>query len=116
MHRFALPKHCFLRKNWEFDYVYKHGRRLHGQGFSIVFVATDRSYNRIGISISRKLKGAVARNRIKRIFRESFRLNRECYPGNADIVIAVRPDFSLNSPVLITQAVTDLMSSYSMHP
>ena len=111
LRQFGLPKYCLLRKNWEFEAVYRHGTRLHGKGFSIIYLANDRGYSRIGISISRKLKGAVTRNRIKRIFKESFRLNRERYPLEADIVVTVRPDFSLNSPDSITDAVINLVSN-----
>ena len=82
----------------------------------IVYLANDRDYNRIGISISRKLKGAVTRNRIKRIFKESFRLNRSSYPDKADIVIAVRPGFSLDSPDLITKAVVELIAPCTSKP
>jgi ribonuclease P protein component len=111
--RFTLPKSSLLRKKWEFDAVYRHGTRLHGKGFTLIFLSSHRKHNRIGISISRKLKGAVRRNRIKRIFRESFRLNRETYPLDADIVVAVRPDFSLNSPDMITEAVAGLLATQS---
>lgn len=45
---------------------------------------------RLGIAASRKVGPAVQRNRIKRLIRESFRLNRELFPGNADIVIVVK--------------------------
>jgi ribonuclease P protein component len=113
LRQFGLPKYCLLRKNWEFEAVYRHGKRLHGKGFTIIYLANNRGHNRIGISISRKLKGAVTRNRIKRIFKESFRLNREKYPRGSDIVVAVRPGFSLDSPDLITEAVTGLSSSQS---
>jgi ribonuclease P protein component len=106
----GLPKSCLLRKNQDFTTVYRNGSRLHGEGFSLIYLANDLGHNRIGISISRKVKGAVVRNRIKRIFKESFRLNRDIYPGNADIVVAVRPDFSLNSPDLIAQAIKRLVS------
>jgi ribonuclease P protein component len=99
-----------LRKSWEFEAVYRHGKRLHGKGFSLIYLANGRDYNRIGISISRKLKGAVARNRIKRIFKESFRLNRKSYPREADIVVAVRPGFALDSPDRISEAVVELLS------
>jgi len=111
---YGLPKYCLLRENREFDAVYRHGARLHGAGFSIIYLANSREYNRIGISVSRKLKGAVIRNRIKRIFRESFRLNRSTFPRQADIVITVRPDFALNSPAQINKAVALLMSSHSV--
>ncbi len=111
LRQFGLPKYCLLRKNWEFEAVYRHGTRLHGKGFSIIFIANDREHSRIGISISRKLKGAVTRNRIKRIVKESFRLNREQYPPAADIVVTVRPNFSLNSPDSVTEAVINLVST-----
>ena len=103
-----LPKTALLRKGREFDKVYRQGTRWHGNGFSLIFCPNELGFNRIGISIHRKLKGAVKRNRIKRIIRESFRLERAAYPDCADIVFAVRPDFSLKSPVEITSAVAKL--------
>lgn len=100
-----LPKTALLRKGREFDKVYKLGTRWHGKGFSLIFCPNELGFNRIGISIHRKLKGAVKRNRIKRIIRESFRLERSTYPDCSDIIFAVRPDFSLNSPAEITFSV-----------
>ena len=79
----------------------------------MIFLDTSRENSRIGISVSRKIKGAVVRNRIKRIFRESFRLHRIDYPQGADIVIAVRPDFNLDCPNLITRAVRNLVTAES---
>lgn len=114
LQRLGLPKYCLLRKNQEFEAVYRQGKRLYSSGFIMIFLANDRGYNRIGISVSRKLKGAVVRNRIKRIFKESFRLNRDSYPRHADIVISVRPGFSLNSPSHIDQAVVRLLSPESV--
>ncbi|CAG0889459.1 unnamed protein product [Cyprideis torosa] len=96
--RYILPKTCLLRKKREFDKVYRQGRRLHGAGFSLIFCENGLEHSRLGISIHRRLKGAVRRNRIKRIIRESFRLNREKYPLLSDIVFAVRVDFAARSP------------------
>lgn len=104
--RFALPKICLVRKGWEFEQVYRQGKRLHGAGFSLIYHINDLGCNRLGISINKKIKGAVKRNRIKRIIRESFRLYRELYPHDADIVFAVRPGFSLDSPSAVSQAVS----------
>jgi len=103
--QYKLPKTALLRKGREFDKVYKRGKRYSGNGFSLIFIPNELGFNRIGISIHRKLKGAVKRNRIKRIIRESFRLERLLYPECADIVFAVRPDFSMTSPTLISSSV-----------
>jgi ribonuclease P protein component len=99
---------CLVRKGWEFEHVYRLGKRLHGEGFSLIYHVNDLGWNRLGISINGKIKGAVKRNRIKRIVRESFRLNREWYPPDADIVFTVRPGFSLGSPSAVSQAVSHL--------
>lgn len=97
-----------LRKGWEFDRVYSQGKRLHGKGFTLIYCNNNCGCNRIGISVNRKIRGAIKRNRIKRIIRESFRLQRDIYPPEADLVFTVRPDFDLASPQAVTQAVVAL--------
>ncbi|HKJ64503.1 MAG TPA: ribonuclease P protein component [Desulfopila sp.] len=97
-----------MRKNKEFEQVYRRGMRLYGDGFTLICTKNDLGFNRLGISIHRRVKGAVRRNRIKRIIRESFRLNRKRYPQNADIVMAVKPVFSATSPEAVTEAVSHL--------
>lgn len=92
--------------------VYQQGRRLKGAGFSLVFLAGDQPDSRIGISIHRMLRGAVRRNRIKRMIREVFRLNRDIFPQASDIVITVRPNFRLSTAGLIHQAVAELSVRY----
>jgi ribonuclease P protein component len=39
----------------------------------------------------------VRRNRIKRLIREVFRLHRDVFPSEADVVLAVRPGFAINN-------------------
>jgi len=78
---------------------------LHGDGFTLICNPNLSDQGRLGISVHRKICGAVKRNRIKRIVRESFRLHREQYPHSMDMVFAVRPGFSLSSPSDICKAV-----------
>ena len=47
-------------------------------------------YPRIGLSVSRKVGGAVVRNRWKRLLREAFRLSRERLPAGLDLVVIPR--------------------------
>ncbi len=51
--------------------------------------ADDLSVRRFGVVVSRKIKGSVKRNRIKRLAREFFRLNKELFPGSANYSVRV---------------------------
>jgi len=89
------------------------GSRLHGKGFSLICTPNSTGASRLGISIHRKIRGAVRRNRLKRIIRESFRLWQNTYPPGADIVFAVRPDFSCIHPEDICAVVAPLSSKFT---
>ncbi len=45
---------------------------------------------RLGITASRRVGNAVARNRIKRVVREAFRATRDLWPPGCDVVVIVR--------------------------
>lgn len=57
----------------------------------------DLTHSRIGLSVSRKVGGAIVRNRWKRLIREAFRASRTEFPENLDLVVRPRrgakPDF-----------------------
>jgi ribonuclease P protein component len=57
----------------EFRKAFRQGIRLDGPLFLMVAAANGRAYSRLGLAASRKVGGAVARNRAKRVLRESFR-------------------------------------------
>ena len=47
--------------------------------------------NRVGITVSKKLGGAVVRNRVRRRLREVYRLNEDKFTPGWDIVVVARP-------------------------
>ncbi|PHR24646.1 MAG: ribonuclease P protein component [Desulfotalea sp.] len=113
MNNQRLLKASLLRKGWEFEEVYSKGKRLHGNGFTLICLSNGTSLSRLGISVHRKIRGAVKRNRIKRIIRESFRLERKQYPQGVDIVFAVRHGFSCKHPDDICRAVEGVAARFT---
>lgn len=111
----GLSKQALVRKSWEFERIYSQGKRLHGKGFTLICRAGVAGGSRIGISVHGKIRGAVRRNRIKRIIRESFRLERDVYPSDADMIFAVRPEFALLSPLAVSQAVAIISRRNATH-
>ena len=74
----------------EFDSVYRTGRKLGDQYFLVLVRANNQTHPRLGLSVSaRSVGNAVNRNRIKRIIRDSFRLNSPMLPA-LDIVVNTR--------------------------
>ena len=64
-----------IRRRAEFQQVYERGARIRGR-FSTLFLLPNKlSIGRLGIAATRKLGGAVERNRAKRLIREIFRRN-----------------------------------------
>jgi len=112
MKEFSLPKARLLTKTWEYDRVYRQGKRLRGNHFTLILAAGDRSVTRLGISVH-GVKQAVRRNRIKRIVREFFRLHGALLPSAVDMVFAVRKDFIPNSPDEVREAVQQLLTAGS---
>lgn len=65
-----------LHSGSEFRRVFTKGLRLDGGFFLLVAAESQRDYCRLGLAASRRVGGAVARNRVRRLLRETFRLNR----------------------------------------
>jgi ribonuclease P protein component len=72
-----LTKNDRLRKPGEFRRVYAGGERIKGRFMTAFFMPSETSFQRIGITASKKAVGnSVKRNRAKRLLREAFRLSR----------------------------------------
>ena len=74
----------------DFQTVFKNASRYSSKHFTILITANSSGNNRLGLAIAKKrVKLAVQRNRIKRLVRESFRLNQHDLPS-IDIVVMVK--------------------------
>jgi ribonuclease P protein component len=78
-----------IRRRAEFKQVYERGVRVHSRYSTVFLLPNERGIGRLGIAATKKLGGAVERNRAKRLIREIFRRNKIA-PGFDVVVIPKR--------------------------
>jgi ribonuclease P protein component len=86
-----------LSRSAEFERVYRQGRSK-GNRFLVLYAfpradaEPPEGAPRLGVSVSRRVGGAVERSRVKRVLREAFWLEAERLPSSSDYVVVARPD------------------------
>ena len=79
-----------IKKNKDFQITYKNVRS-HATGALVMYVIENNlSYNRIGISCSKKIGNSVVRHTFARKMREIFRLNDHKIKKGLDIIVVIR--------------------------
>jgi len=110
-----MPRECGLarlervRRREEFERAYEKGSRIRVRFMTVFAVRTTESRSRLGVSATRKLGPAVARNRVKRLARELFRRYKavpvfQTHPG-LDIVVVPRRE-------MLNASFADLEADY----
>ncbi len=79
-----------LRNTRQFNQVYKKGKSIVNRHVVMYYVKNQTDYNQIGFSVSKKVGKAVVRNRVKRLMKESFRINEEFIKAGYDIIFVAR--------------------------
>jgi ribonuclease P protein component len=79
-----------LTHSKEFREAYDQGRRWDGRCMTLWLRAGPGASLRLGVVSSRKVGGAVQRNRARRLLREAYRRNRCRFQGDADVVLIAR--------------------------
>jgi len=84
-----------LSRSAEFDRVYREGRS-HANRYLVVYSfpreGDEEADARLGVSVGRKVGGAVERNRVKRLLRDAFWAIADELPHGHDFVVVARPD------------------------
>jgi ribonuclease P protein component len=79
-----------LRKNEDFQSVYKSGKSFANKYFVIYVSKNQLDINRLGVSVSKKIGNSVVRHRMKRLVKETFRLRKDMSDSGLDIVVIIR--------------------------
>jgi ribonuclease P protein component len=89
-----LQPHERVRKRTDFEHIYAHGAKRHGRFMTMFVLAragAESGRSRFGVAATRKLGGAVVRNRAKRLSRELFRHHKP--DAGLDVVVVPRREF-----------------------
>jgi ribonuclease P protein component len=87
---FSLPAQRRVRHKADFDAAYARGRRFGDGFFGVTACLNDKGYPRLGLAVAvRAAGGGVARNHLRRVIRESFRLHQHTLPS-VDLIISAR--------------------------
>jgi ribonuclease P protein component len=94
----AAPRRRRLSRSGEFDRVYRDGSS-HATRYLVLYSFPRKSEEqdeevRLGVSVSRKVGGAVDRNKAKRVLREAFWALSERLPARHDFVLVARPEIA----------------------
>jgi ribonuclease P protein component len=106
LERRAFPKELHLRRPNEFRAVYDFRCGASDAWLGVSAMPNGLDHARLGLSVSRRYGNAVRRNRLRRLYREAFRLCRHELPTGLDLVMTPR---SPNEPSLV-QVQTSLQA------
>lgn len=90
MMMFKLPKNGILRKNKNFQAVYRAGKSYANRQLVLYVLPGKTGERRVGFAAGKRLGKAVVRNRVKRLLREAYRLNQHRLSSGVDLILVGR--------------------------
>ena len=110
----GFPKTSRILRRGEYRAIQRSPLRVTTPHFIVYGRRRRRSDQRIGITVSRKVGNAVARNRVKRWVREAYRNHREKWPRDLDFVFVARRGRYPESLEQIISEMSDAMSRINL--
>ena len=86
-----MEKTVILNQNRDFQLLYQRGKKIASPYVIIYLRKTRRKYNRLGITVGKKVGCAVKRSRARRVIRQAYRETEHLMPVGMDMVIVALP-------------------------
>jgi len=109
MKEFAFSRLSRLRHTKKFETIINTGNKCQTSTIVMWHDRVDKEPKQLGLMVSKKVGGAVRRNRIKRLLREAFRLTQRNLKEGTRLIIYPKPGFKIDS----LQESVDLLDSVS---
>ena len=87
---FKLSKSEIFRGKHDFNAVHSRGRSFANHAMVLLVVHDERYNGKVGFAAGKKLGGAVVRNRVKRLMREAYRLNKNSLRQDCAMILVGR--------------------------
>lgn len=108
---YCFPKEDRLLRPEEFAKVRRAGKRLVSRSFTVYMLPNGLGRRRLGLSVGSKAGNAVKRNRVKRLIREFFRLNRDLFPESVDVLVTVKSLERIRGLMDVTEELSAALQS-----
>ncbi|MFW2491885.1 ribonuclease P protein component [Clostridium chromiireducens] len=111
-----------LKKNFEFTIIYKRGKSFANEILVMYILKNKRNkdkdfnlYNKLGVSVSKKVGNSVVRSRCKRLISESFRLNYQYAIKGYDFIFIARNPMKGKSYLEVEKAMKNLIKKAGLY-
>ncbi|MDU1443871.1 MAG: ribonuclease P protein component [Clostridium cochlearium] len=104
-----------LTQNKEFKVVYRKGKSYSNELLVLYVYKTKNDYTRFGISVSKKVGKSVVRNRVKRLIKESYRLNCHKIKKGYDLIFIARTLSSNKNYTSIENSLINLVKKAGLY-
>lgn len=104
-----------IRKNSEFRVVYKKGKSIANRLLVLYIFRNIKKLNRTGVSVSKKVGKSVIRNKVRRLIKESYRLNNSNLKQGYDLVFIARNSAKNRSFLEIQKSMLELFKKAGLY-
>ena len=111
-----------LKKNFEFKIIYRRGKSL-ANNLLVMYILRNKKnkdknlniYNKLGVSVSKKVGNSVVRSRSKRLISESFRLNDDFITKGYDFIFIARNPIKDKNFVDVEKSMINLLKKAGLY-